>query len=224
MNIRDEYKRLYDQAEPSPGLIHRTNLAASPARKHSLRRAAALMLACVLALTAVTSALAATNPDFNQWLYRFSPSTAMLFRPVNSLCRDQGIIMEVQAIHIDGNTAEIYVTVTDLVGGRLDGTVDLFDSYGIDTPGSSYAYCTLADWNEDENQVTFLVHYETDSPIRQDKLTFAISRMLTGKQETTLEIIDFDPTALTEVTLTDPGDSLRGWGSNVPGTLPCWGE
>lgn len=216
MTFRDEYRRLYDQTDPSPGLVNRTIQAARPVRRTALRRTAALVLCCVLVLSIATSALAATNPEFNQWLYRYAPATAMLFRPVNSLCRDQGIIMEVQAIHIDGNTAEIYVTVTDTLGTRLDATVDLFDSYAIDTPGDSSASCTLAEWNDAANQATFLIHYTAEKPIRQDKLTFSVGRLLTGKEETILELSCFDPSAVSPVTLTDPGDSLRGWGSFVP--------
>lgn len=216
MTFHDDYRQLFDQAAPSPGLISKTLLAARQAPRMSLRRSAALVLACMLALSIVTSALAATHPDFNQWLYQYAPSAAMLFRPVNSVCEDQGVRMEVQAIHIDGCSAEIFVTVTDLVGDRLDGTVDLFDSYGIDTPGDSSAYCTLADWNEAERQATFLIHYESARPIRQDKLTFAVSRMLTGKEETTMQLEAFLPDALPALTPTDPGDSLRGWGSNAP--------
>ncbi len=216
MSFRDDYTRLYSQAEPSPDLINRTILAAGSAARPVLRRTAVLAACFVLVLAAATSALAAASPDFNHWLYCYAPATAMLFRPVNAVCKDQGIIMEVQAIHIDGNTAEIYVTITDTLGTRLDATVDLFDSYAIDTPGDSSTYCTLAEWNDAANQATFLIHYAAEKPIRQDKLTFSVGRLLTGKEETTLELSCFDPSAVPAVVLTDPGDRLRGWGSYAP--------
>lgn len=213
--FKDIYQNMTNRINPSEALLHRTLAAIQPRRRSfAPRRAVAFALAMALCLGIGTSALAASVPEFNGWLYTVSRDWAMYFRPVQMSCEDQGLRLEVQGIRIDGSTAEIYVTLQDLTGDRLDESIDLFDSYGLDTPGGSSAYCQMTGYDAASRTAAFYIFYESDSPIRSDKLTFSLRRLLTKKETTaaTLEIALDSLSAAPETHL--PSDRIRGWGSD----------
>ena len=209
------YKQLNDRIEPSEALIQRTLRAARPRPAFfAPRRVVAFALALTLCLGLGTSALAAASTSFNGWLYTLSPNWAMYFRPVQMSCEDQGLQLKVQGIRITGRTAEVYVTLQDLTGDRLDASIDLFDSYSLDTPGGSSAYCQMTGYDAATRTATFYIHYESDSPIRSDKLTFSLRRLLT-KKETTTASIDLALGSLSADPETHlPGNRIRGWGGS----------
>ena len=64
-------------------------------------------------------------------LYTFFPGAAEFFSPVNESCVDNGIEMCVKAIYVHDDSADIYISMKDLTGDRIDETTDLFDSYEI---------------------------------------------------------------------------------------------
>ncbi len=213
--FKTAYRQLCDRMEPSDALIQRTLRAAKPRKPlFTPRRAVAFALAMMLCLSLGTSALAASFPAFNGWLYTISPDWAMYFRPVQMSCEDQGLRLEVQGIRIERNTAEVYITLQDLTGDRLDESIDLFDSYALDTPGGSSAYCQMTGYDAPSRTATFYIFYESDSPIRSDKLTFSLRRLLTQK-ETTTAVLDVDLASLPTNPETHlPGNRIRGWGGN----------
>lgn len=212
----DRYRRMNADISPDPALITRTLAAVRPKPiQFARRRCIALAMACVLILSVTTSAMAASSPDFNKWLYRFLPDIAMYLRPVNMSCEDQGIRMEVQAIYVEGDSADILVSVQDLTGNRLDGTTDLFDSYFLDTPGDASAGCHRIEYDEETRTNTFYIHYRSERPITQDKITFSFSQLLTGKKQGTIELTDVEwPDPQTEAETMSMGKGYRGAGMN----------
>lgn len=213
----ERYRRMNADISPDPALITRTLAAVKPKPAwHVRRRCIALAMACVLILSVTTSAMAASSPEFNKWLYRFLPDIAMYLRPVNMSCEDQGIRMEVQAIYVEGDSADILVSVQDLTGDRLDGTTDLFDSYYIDTPGGASAGCHHIEYDEETRTNTFYIHYRSEHAITQDKITFSFSQLLTGKEQGTIELTDVDwPDGQAEAETMSMGERYRGAGMNL---------
>ena len=214
--FEETYRAMNDRLAPPERLVQATLQAVRPKRRFSVRRAAVVALAFVLCLMITTSALAATVPEFNSWLYTIAPDIALYFRPVRMADENNGVRMEVEAIRILGRQAQIYVTVTDLEGGRLDETVDLFDSYALDVPGDSSAYCSLERYDPDSNSATFLIHYTSVKEITQDKVTFVIRKMLTQKQHSAAHIYpqDYGPFD-SEAESFLPGERVRGGGISL---------
>ena len=211
--FEENYRRMNDRLAPPERLVQATLQAVRPKRSFSVRRAAAVALAFVLCLMITTSALAAAVPEFNSWLYTIAPDIALYFRPVRMADENNGVRMEVEAIRISGREAQIYVTVTDLEGGRLDDTVDLFDSYGIDLPDYSTAYCQKVRYDAESNSTTFLIHYTSVKEIQQDKLTFRIRHMLTQKKNSVAHIYPQDYAPFNgEAESILPGNRVRGGG------------
>ena len=211
--FEETYRAMHDRVELPERLVQATLQAVRPKPRLSVRRAAAVALAFVLCVMITTSALAATVPEFNSWLYTIAPDIALYFRPVRMADENNGVRMEVEAIRILGRQAQIYVTVTDLEGGRLDETVDLFDSYDLDVPVNVEATCTLVRFDPELCAATFLIRYSAPDEINRDKLTVEIHRSLTHKTNGAVHVFpqEFGPFDADAETFL-PGEKIFGSG------------
>lgn len=136
------------------------------------------------------SAVAAGNTMAYNLLYAVYPEMAMSLTPVQDSCVDQGIEMCVEGINIDGAKADIYVSLKDLEGDRIDETVDLFDSYGIDKGGDQTAGCSFVGYDATTKMATFLIEIQNmdDQPIDGEKITFSVTDLLLKKNIFTTDI------------------------------------
>ncbi len=153
----------------------------APAKKR-LRAMAVGAAACLILCVPV---LAATVPAFYEALYAVAPATAQLFKPVALSCEDQGIRMEVSAVYIQEDTIQVYLTMEDLKEDRIDGTMDLFDSYSINTPFDCTGHCTWADYDPQTGKASLLItmtHWG-GVPVSGEKLTFTVREFLSHKKE-----------------------------------------
>lgn len=167
------------------------------AEMHPLKKRSKLLKWCVVAACLCfvfifgIPVMAATIPAFYNSLYVISPSTAQFFKPIKLSCEDNGIRMEVLAIYIHQDTAEIYISMQDLEENRIDETIDLFDSYQINTPFDCTSNCLLSSYDSQTQTATFLITIEQwdNQNIIGDKLTFSVGEFLHQKK-TYLGIID----------------------------------
>lgn len=168
-------------------LIDEAALARQKRPAKRLFRLRPLLTAAVfaLALLVITPVLAAEIPSVYGLMYLVSPEIAQRFIPVQEACEDNGIRMEVVSTSIHENVAEIYITMQDLTGDRIDGTTDLFDSYDIHRPYDSAATCQQVGYDEATGTVTFLITIEEwDNPkIAGSKITFSVREFLSHKTE-----------------------------------------
>ena len=209
-----------EQTKPLPQLIEKT-LAAT--RSHTRvkrwpRPALVLAIALILCIGGI-SALAASDEATYQFLYRISPTLAQSLKPVRESCEDQGIRMEVVSASLMDSTADIIVSLQDITGGRLDETIDLFDSYSINRPFAGSAGCSLLRYDPDTQTAYFSIHIEEQngSPIAGSKITFSISQLLGQKTERLNEPIPVVLDTLAEADMQRV--RLSGWGAN-PGHYP----
>ena len=146
-----------------------------------------LAFAAVFALCIVVSVpvLAAAEVEpAQELLYALSPSIAQRLKPVKKSCVDNGMQMEVISADISGNTAEIYISIKDLEGERIDGTADLSDSYDIRPFGEKTSACRLVGYNEEMKEATFLLEVRQTEGMQLDgeKVTFSVSKILSHKE------------------------------------------
>lgn len=147
------------------------------------------VVAAVLLFTCTAGALAAVNEDINALLYRVWPWASQALKPVNLVCEDQGIRMEVVSASLQGQEAFVTLTMRDMTGGRIDGTVDLFDSEMLYLPYDGSGTCTLLDYDEETGTASFAVYMRfSERPAETDKVTFSVSRILTGKRKITVDL------------------------------------
>ncbi len=203
----DKYRSMFRAVSPDPQLIGRTLRRLNDGKKKRQGRPGPVWLrpvviaaSVLVCLTAATPVLAANVPEFYALLYAVSPATAQFFMPVRESCVDNGVKMEVLATYIHADTAEIFISLQDLEGGRVDATTDLFDSYSINRPFDSSATCSRVDYDPETKTATFLI-YITEwggRDIRGDKLTFSLRCFISDKHVWEGMPVDLPLTGLAE--------------------------
>lgn len=149
------------------------------------KKIVAAAVAAILCLTLAVPALAATVAPVYELMYFVSPAIAQYFQPVQKSDVDNGIKMEVVSAYIHDGTAQIYVTMQDLQGDRIDETIDLYDSYSIRSPFDSSAHCERVGYDADTKTATFLISISQmgGHDIEGDKITFSVKQFLSHKTE-----------------------------------------
>ncbi len=180
-----------------------------PVFKKICRVAVAACMIFMIALPAVAGHI----PRFYRLLYSFIPETADRFSPVELSCQDNGIKMEVEASYIHDDTAQIYISITDITGGRIDETVDLFDSYDINTVYDTSAHCEKVSFDADTDTATFLITIIQDNnkKLNNERITFAVKQLLCGKQQYEGKIENYEMSSLAFLPQTQVMD-IRGCG------------
>ena len=180
------------------------------------RTAVAAVLLCAV-LSCSMPVLAAHVEPVYQFLYLLSPKAAQYFMPVRMSSEDQGIRMEVVSAYVHEDTAEIYITMEDLEGDRIDETTDLFDSYSIHRPFGAVGTCERAGYDAESGKVSFLITLKERSddwkehPIRGDKVTFSVQEFLSHKAAYEAVAIPLDLAEVPEEPVTEEAE-LRGCG------------
>lgn len=182
---RNLYMDMNEKIHPSEALLQQVlpgtkkKAAKPPVRRKIIPAAVAAALVIALAAPAALAA----SPAY-QWLYELSPQVAQFFVPVRESCEDNGILMEVLAARTEGNSTNLYITLRDLTGNRIDETIDLFDSYHINTPFDSSGTCTLAEYDSETQTAVFLISLTENSnrDLAGKKVTFSVQSLLSKKK------------------------------------------
>ncbi len=195
MNFKETYRHLNDAIVPDPKMAeHLLKKAGTQPSKQMVKKrgpswfktAAAILLLCAGLNISITVLAAHVEPVY-QFLYLLSPRAAQYFMPIRMISEDQGIRMEVVSASVHENTAEIYISLEDLTGDRIDETTDLYDSYSIHRPFASVGTCERAGYDPVSGKAFFLItlQEQTDDwnghPIQGDKITFSVAEFLSRK-------------------------------------------
>lgn len=150
-----------------------------------LRRPAIVLCVLMICLFTAIPVLAANVSSIYELMYLVSPSVAQSFLPVQKSSVSNGIEMEVVSAYIHGETAEIYITMKDLEGNRIDETTDLNDSYDLRIPFDNMSHCERVGYDEKTKTATFLINITgwENKKIVGDKFTFSVNEFLSQKKE-----------------------------------------
>lgn len=191
--IEKKYRHMFDQISPEPQLVEEMCAKAGRQKKSEgmragrgrMLRTAVACAALVLAVFAGMPLLAESAPQVYRVIQMVSPAAAQFFRPVKKSCVYDGIKMEVESVYIHEETAEIYVSMQDLEGDRIDATTDLFDSYSIDRPFESVSGCAPIGYEEETGKAVFLIRISQwgNRKIEGDKITFSVREFLSHKEK-----------------------------------------
>lgn len=188
--FRERYNNLNKQVSPDENLLQNTIYKVKKAEKishnklYSFRKPAIAFISICLCLAFLMPIFVAAVEPIYQLMYTVSPAMAQFFMPVQKIDEDNGIKMEVEAAYIHDNVAEIYVTMQDLTGNRIDENTDLFDSYSINRSFDSSAHCERVGYDENTKAAVFLITIEEwgNKNITGEKITFTVSEFLSHKQ------------------------------------------
>ncbi len=183
-------------------------------------RGIAVAAGLLLVINVSLPVLAGTFPTIYELMYLVSPAVAQFYQPVQLSDEYDGIRMEVVAAYIHEETAEIYITLQDLEGNRLDETTDLYDSYSIHMPYSAIGNCRKVGYDPESGILTYLitVTQENGRKIEGEKLTFSVGGFLGQKQEYEKIEIPIDLTQVTEESYQYVDTPARG------GTMTSYSE
>lgn len=187
----ETYHNMNKQISPDKDLInnviHSINKVQSNKRNSKLIfRKPVVVVSIILVVFLSTMPVAIANvPTVYELMYLVSPSIAQYFIPVEKSCEHNGIMMEVVSTYIYDDTAEIYITLQDLVGNRIDNTTDLNDSYSIHRPFDSSATCERVGYDDSTKKATFLISITEwgNNVIVGEKITFSIREFISNKLE-----------------------------------------
>lgn len=161
-------------------------------RKGALPAAAALLFVCIL-FAASLPALASHIPAVYRMLERYVPDMADYIVPEELECVDQGIIMRVEGIRLEGNHAEIVVSFGNQEGyHHIKGKVDMYDSYGLVSYQGvgTIGGCFFLTYDEAEEKAYFRIDMTADQDFGREKLSFHVGELLTtmGQEQKDIDL------------------------------------
>ncbi len=224
--MKEQYNGLYANIRPDDALIEQTIDAASNVKPRPVIRYTVTAAACAAVALGSVPVLAANVPAFYDVLHKIAPETAEKFRPVQTFCEDQGIRMEVGAMYLKENTAQIYVTLQDLEGDRLNMDLEhMYSQYFLDPSeriGSGYT-CRMeyTEYDPETRTLTFLIELETQSKclLSGERAMFHVQRIVGDfmEYEGILSDVDLAELALTNTVWED--EALRNYGYGLSGSM-----
>lgn len=192
MSFREEYKRYNEAIRPAGALVEEMKKEAKLRKEERrtvclriVRDGLAAAAACVCIFVGIPTLAANIDPVYDI-MYRFSPKLAQQFRLIQNWDEDQGIRMEVEAVYVQGNEIQAYITLQDLEGDRIDETTDLFNSVSINTPVAGYGgggYKPVS-YDPKTGKATFLITLGLfGQDIEDEKITLSLGRIVGKKEE-----------------------------------------
>lgn len=139
-----------------------------------------LCLFCMMALPV----LAEQIPGVYQVIQQYAPALTEYILPENFSNTSKEITLQVEAINITGNMAEVILSFRDAEGSqhnRIDGKVDLYDSYRIYNYGETGVIggCSFLEYDEVKDKAYFKIDITSDSAFSKDKVKLAVTQLLT---------------------------------------------
>lgn len=197
--FQEEYKKAYDHILPKDDSMERIRVRAKEKRRpektreperirrlgknHAFRPAfAAVFILCALSVTSLP-VLAAHVPAVYRILENCSTAIADFVVPEEAQSVSQGIIMQLEAVSVEDNHAEILVSFRDGVESRrINGKTDMFGSYGLYSYDavSNIAGCSFLEYDETEGKAYFKVDITAENSFDRNKLSFYTHELLTG--------------------------------------------
>ena len=183
--------------------------------------AAAAVILCILLFLPVC---VLADMDFAyDALYAVSPEIAQKLKPLREECEDNGIRLKFISSSVNEEGLEIYVSLKDLAGDRIDDTVDLFDSYSVNCPFPASNSCRFVEFDAESREALFLisVSQQDKQDIIGDKITFSMNRLLSHKRMFAGEIVQVDLAAVSQKSpaLQKDDPQIRGYSAPSAGIM-----
>lgn len=231
MMFQKNYKKAYDAIIPDNALVEKMLLLAAEEEEQERRAAksrqarvvrpmltmaAAIGIFMTIVSLTIMPVLAANIPAVYRFLQGISPALADFFVPIEKSCTKKGITMQVEAVCVEGNQAEVYISFQDAegAGNVINGEIDLWMGYGLQsrTGCSVMGGHGFAGYDAETGKSYWKVSLQGRDDFETDKLTFYVYSILSSISEEEREI-DLRE-ALTEVELqnvTLSGGSWTAW-------------
>lgn len=193
-DFRTVYKKEYEHILPSSDYVER--IIDRVEKKHEKKKgrkgkalilisktAAAVCAAMILILVTVLPVMARSYPAIYNIIEKYAPALSDFVLPIKVSDTSNGITMQVEAIDIKDNEAEVLVSFYDEAGSGKDlikGKIDLYDSYYLQCYGESSGIggCSFLEYDETEDKAYFKISLSTDGNFDKEKVRFGVRQLL----------------------------------------------
>lgn len=181
-----------ESADRGQGIYTKTVYTGRRRQRSVSQAAVILLLVCGLSMISLP-VLAAHVPAVYRVLEKYVPNLANYAVPEERECVNQGIIMRVEGIRLEGKNAQIIVSFGNQAGfRRIKGKVDLYDSYGLisHTGRNRISGCHFLTYDEEEEKAYFQIEMTADQDFDREKLSFYVRELLTeiGKETKDIDL------------------------------------
>ncbi|WP_145148173.1 DUF4179 domain-containing protein [Paenibacillus xylanexedens] len=168
--------RRSDSSLYPPVLYPSTQTKKSVNKRRRYRKAIYIPVTAALSLCLVTGAAASVGIiDLSTILHFIGADRIGILQPVHQVSEDQGIRMEVIGAVRDGDTTEIYVSLSDLTGHRIDDTLDVYD-YRVTGGNANNAQII----HYDDANKTAIVRFLIQGKVSKNRITVQINTLMSG--------------------------------------------
>ena len=168
-----------------------------------LRPAAAVVLIACLTVVLGLPIAAENIPAFYGVLERNAPGLLDYLIPVQETDSSQGIVLTLEAAHVEGSRAEILVSFTDDgTGDYIHGMVDMYDSYNLQSYSaeSNVGGCAFMEYDEEQDKAYFQIDLtSTDGSFDTERMEFSVHQLLVDCESFEQEILLDDMVQSVEV-------------------------
>ena len=186
---REVYLNMNEKLHPTPSRIENAVRFAHRKQHITLKKTIASVAAAAVLCSSVSLGAYASE-DFQQALFDISPTIAATFSPVMKSCVSEGIRMQVEAVHLNNDDAEVIVAFEDLTGERDMEYFDLCDSYSL-TRGllpysgeiGSYGITSTYDPETGINRKHIYIHEPGVIDKEGQTLTFSVKQAVYGMEQ-----------------------------------------
>lgn len=186
--FQEEYKKAYDSVKPrainAEELYSSVELQRDRKVYHLVKPIAVPVLSICLFCMLALPVLAEQIPTVYRVIQKYAPALAEYVLPEETSCTSKNITLQVEAVNIEGNTAEIILSFSDASGSEMNqirGKVDMYDSYRISNYGEKWQSggCSFLEYDPIEDKAYFKVNITSELDFQKNRVRFAVNQLLT---------------------------------------------
>lgn len=189
--FQEEYRKAYDkinidQTKLQELLMWTERKPFESGRKllYLIRPIAVPVLSLCFFCMAALPAMAKQIPAAYQVVQRYAPALTEYIIPEKVSDTSKDITLQVEAVNIEGNKAEVILSFKDAEGSQQDqinGKVDLYDSYQIYNYGETGVAggCSFLEYDKAEDKAYFKIDITSDHAFNKNKVKLAVTQLLT---------------------------------------------
>lgn len=186
--FQEEYRRAYDGIKPRKlepeQIMNKAKLQCDWKASYLLKPVVVSVLSVCLFCLLTMPVLASQIPSVYHVIQKYAPALAEYALPEELSSTSKDIVLQVDAVKVEGNTAEIILSFSDTKESKIDqisGKVDMYDSYRISNYGEKWQSggCSFLEYDPLEDKAYFKVSISSGRDFQKNKVRFSVNQLLT---------------------------------------------
>ncbi|MBQ7432667.1 MAG: DUF4179 domain-containing protein [Lachnospiraceae bacterium] len=216
---KELYQKAYGKIRPQAGYVERIQEGIRKKGRRQIKgtfwvAVAATVVLLMVTGTASVSVLAKEYPAIYRIVARYAPAISECIVQEKRSCSEQGIQMQLEAVHVDGTQAEVIVSFADEAGSNwIKGEVDLYDSYelyGGKKADLVMGGCRFLEYDPAEDKAYVQIVIQSDAPYVGEMAIFSVNMLLCNEihYQETINLAEINQMPQTEDRV------MNGWGGD----------